>query len=61
MRRIGGLQLSLLLWALTSAGASALAVDKTWDGEGGDVNWFNAMNWDPNGAPSLSDVVRLGS
>ncbi|APY07848.1 hypothetical protein BWZ20_05845 [Winogradskyella sp. J14-2] len=30
-----------------------------WDGEGGDNQWTNAANWDPNGVPAIDDVVII--
>ncbi len=38
-----------------------LGADKTWDGEGGNTNWYNDLNWDPNGMPALIDNVTIGS
>lgn len=32
---------------------------KAWDGEGGDNQWTNAANWDPNGVPAVDDVVII--
>lgn len=30
---------------------------KAWDGEGGDGMWNNPANWDPNGIPTIDDIV----
>lgn len=31
----------------------------TWDGEGGDADWHNAQNWNPNKVPTAADEVLL--
>ncbi len=32
---------------------------RTWDGEGGDSSWSNAVNWHPNGLPAPTDTILL--
>ena len=32
----------------------------TWDGDAGDGDWHNAVNWDGDVLPGLSDDVRIG-
>ncbi|WCO01542.1 T9SS type A sorting domain-containing protein [Psychroserpens ponticola] len=32
---------------------------KSWDGEGGDGQWNNAANWDPNGVPVANDIIYI--
>jgi len=32
---------------------------KTWDGEGDNDNWGNALNWNPNGTPGAGDAVII--
>lgn len=41
---------------------SASAQLKTWDGDGGNLLWFDGANWDPDGVPQASDrvVVEAG-
>src|SRR5436190_2620997 len=54
----------LLLTALLCSRSASLA--QTWDGDNGnsgDSNWSNALNWNPNGAPSnngLADIIFAG-
>lgn len=32
---------------------------KAWDGEGGNNLWTTAANWDPNGVPTVNDIVYV--
>lgn len=32
---------------------------KAWDGEGGDGQWNNPANWDPNGIPTADDIIYI--
>ncbi len=43
--------------SLIAALSSTFAVDKTWDGGGGDNNWLTGLNWDANSAPSAGDSL----
>ncbi len=40
-------------------GALRKAQPVVWDGEAGDMQWFNALNWDPNGLPGISSTVLI--
>ena len=42
-------------------GASAHAVEKTWDGGAGTANWHDAANWSPDGIPAAADDVVIGA
>lgn len=44
---------------LVAAGlaASACAQSREWDGGGGSTDWFQDLNWDPDGVPESSDAV----
>ena len=35
--------------------------DKTWDGEGGNLDWGTAANWSPDGVPGTSNKVYLNA
>ena len=39
--------------------ASAAAEDKTWNADSAQTNWFDGINWLPEGAPGASDDVVL--
>lgn len=39
----------------------AFAVTRTWDGGGGDNNWFTAANWSGDTRPGSSDIAQFDS
>jgi hypothetical protein len=41
--------------------ASALAQTSVWDNEKGDYAWFEAMNWNPDGVPTMSSDVTAAA
>ena len=45
------------LMSVLGIGASAHAVEKTWDGGAGTANWHDAANWSPDGVPAAADDV----
>ncbi|MCX5650800.1 MAG: hypothetical protein NTU45_05355, partial [Planctomycetota bacterium] len=49
------------LMSVLGIGASAHAVEKTWDGGAGTANWHDAANWSPDGIPAAADDVVIGS
>src|ERR1700730_7170391 len=53
VKRIG--LLSLAVWSIHTIGIC----QKKWDGEGGDSNWENALNWSDDQVPGSSDEVML--
>ncbi|HOI43633.1 MAG TPA: hypothetical protein PK523_11870, partial [Elusimicrobiales bacterium] len=50
---------SVFFILLLLAPSSVFAVAKTWDGGGGDPNWYTDANWNPDGVPSPADDVTL--
>lgn len=57
-----GHSLGLIVVGCSLAGLStqsALAINYTWDGGGGDANWGTAANWNPDGAPTPSSGNSL--
>ncbi len=54
-----GLHVSLLcLWFSSPINAGEF---RTWTNGGGDNNWFNAANWNPNGVPATDDILEIVS
>jgi hypothetical protein len=49
------------LMSVLGIGASAHAVEKTWDGGAGTANWHDAANWSPDGVPAAADDVVIGA
>jgi len=52
----------LCSWGLFSALLLLSSVgwgQKTWDGEGTNDNWGNALNWNPNGTPGPGDTATI--
>ncbi len=41
--------------------SSSLCAQIQWDGGAGTTNWSDANNWDPDGLPTASDEVSIGS
>ena len=50
-----GRALVLAVVGLVVGSGSALAVTRTWTGNGADANWSTAANWSPSGAPVTGD------
>ena len=52
--------IAVILLSLVAIPASLEAgVLRNWDNGGGDNNWFNATNWDPNGGPDSDDLLLI--
>jgi len=53
-----------LIFLTIVVGVSTMAFGVTnfvsWDGGGATTDWHTALNWDPDGVPSTSEVVELG-
>ncbi|MDD2600162.1 MAG: hypothetical protein PHO37_13210 [Kiritimatiellae bacterium] len=47
--------------AVMACALPLLAVDRTWDGEGGDLSWDTAENWSADSKPGLGDRARFDS
>ncbi|HAT73285.1 MAG TPA: hypothetical protein DCS63_10770, partial [Elusimicrobia bacterium] len=51
--------LAALLCASVAPDARAAAI--TWDGAGGDTNWYTANNWNPDGVPGSADDITINA
>ena len=54
-----GVSSGLVLTVQQSAPQLAAAAFVSWDGGGGDFDWNNPDNWDPNGLPGATDGVII--
>jgi hypothetical protein len=49
-----------LQFAILFASATpALAVDYVWDAGGSTNNWYDGLNWNPNGIPTTASMVTF--
>ena len=54
-----GTSLLTVGYTATQAQLVRSAANLSWDGGGGDTNWFNPMNWNPDFVPTANDNASL--
>jgi len=49
----------VLMAAILAVPAEVRSAVRLWDNDSGDNDWFNGVNWDPNGAPAEFDALSV--